>query len=310
MSQYHVQRSVKINASPEQVFSTIADYRTWTTWSPWLCAEPDAKVAVTADPASVGSIYSWQGELVGQGELEHISLRPNEVIDDEIRFIKPFSSKAQVSFECSPVEGGTEVTWFMQGFLPWFLFWMKSQIEIFIGFDYERGLRMLKDLIEDGHIDSTVKIRGVESVGPLHVVGLRRSCTMDQIGPSMHDALQQVCQEFQTHDLAAAGKVISVYHVFDFKSRHCEYTAGMPVAELPESLPNGLSSWSLPAVKAICTEHIGSYKHLGNAWSSAHQYARYKKLKLSKLGAYEVYENDPETTPLADLVTQVVLPLK
>ena len=48
MPRFHVQRSIQINASPEEVFNTVADFGTWTKWSPWLCSEPDAKVTVTA----------------------------------------------------------------------------------------------------------------------------------------------------------------------------------------------------------------------------------------------------------------------
>ena len=33
----------------------------------------------------------------------------------------------------------------MRGALPWFLFWMRPAMETFIGMDYERGLKMLKD---------------------------------------------------------------------------------------------------------------------------------------------------------------------
>ena len=36
-----------------------------------------------------------------------------------------------------------------------FLFWMRRQMELFIGMDYERGLKMLKEWIETGQILST-----------------------------------------------------------------------------------------------------------------------------------------------------------
>ena len=102
MPAYHVQRSIQINASPDKVFETVADYGTWTTWSPWLCAEPEAKVTVTDDAASVGSIYSWTGKVVGEGEIEHRKLEPGRLIEDEIRFLRPFKSTSHVDFELEP----------------------------------------------------------------------------------------------------------------------------------------------------------------------------------------------------------------
>ena len=96
MPRFHVYRSMNIDAPPEKVFEAVADFSTWTTWSPWLCADPRAQVQVTEDPSSVGSVYSWQGELVGEGEIEHRQLEPGRLIQDEIRFVKPFRSQSEV----------------------------------------------------------------------------------------------------------------------------------------------------------------------------------------------------------------------
>ena len=191
MPRYDVQRSIQINAPPEQVFETVSDYGSWTTWSPWLCAEPDAQVTVSGDSSSVGSIYSWKGKIVGEGELEHRQLQPGRLIEDEIRFVKPFRSQSQVAFELEAVGEGTKITWQMRGSLPWFLFWMLPQMEVLIGMDYERGLKMLKEWIETGQILSQTKIRGVESVGPLQMAGVRKSCAMSEIGPSMEAAFAE-----------------------------------------------------------------------------------------------------------------------
>ena len=113
MPKYHVHRSTRIDAAPEKVFETVADFSTWTTWSPWLCTEPDAEVEVTDDSSSVGSVYSWSGEVVGAGEVEHLVLEPGRLIEDEIRFVKPFRSTSKVSFDFEAADGGTNITWHM-----------------------------------------------------------------------------------------------------------------------------------------------------------------------------------------------------
>ena len=196
MPRFHVRRSTVINAVPQRVFETVSDYGTWTTWSPWLCAEPDAEVHVTEDSASVGSVYAWRGEIVGEGEIEHRRLEPPRSIEDEIRFVKPFRSQSTVSFEVESQAGGTQITWNMHGSLPWFLFWMRPQMEAFIGMDYERGLKMLKEWIEQGEIPTQTKILGVQSVGPLQMAGLRRTCPLKDVGPSMEAAFTEVEQSF------------------------------------------------------------------------------------------------------------------
>ena len=310
MPRFQVNRSIHIKAAPEKVFDAVADFSTWTTWSPWLCAEPDAQVRVSEAPSSLGAIYAWKGEVVGEGEIEHRKLQPGRVIEDEIRFVKPFRSTSQVAFEMEATDDGTTLTWHMRGSLPWFLFWMRSQMEVFIGMDYDRGLKMLKDLIETGQILSQTTIHGVESVGPLRVAGIRNVCSVSEIGPTMEAAFCESLQKLNQANLPADGTVISVYHKFDLKAQTFDFTSGLVLPDSAGPIPEGLSSWSIPAMQALRVRHIGRYEHLGNAWSAAHQYARYKKLKPSKVGAYEVYKNDPENTPPAELCTEVLLPLK
>lgn len=310
MPAYHVQRSIQINDTPENVFQKVADYSTWTTWSPWLCAEPDAQVTVTDNSSSVGAVYSWKGEVVGQGEIEHQRLDPGRRIEDEIRFVKPFKSRSNVYFDLEPSGDGTKITWHMQGSLPWFLFWMVGQMEVFIGMDYERGLKMLKEWIETGTVLSETKIHGIQPVGPLKMAGVRRTCSIKEIGPSMEQDYAKVKDVWCQHDLPTGGDGISVYHKCDMKAMTFDYTCGFIIPDSFDSVPAELVTWSMPSCKALHVEHTGSYDNVANGWSAAHQYARYRKLKQSKIGTFELYKNDPDETPSAELLTEIYLPLK
>lgn len=310
MPSYRVQRSTTIAAPTDQVFQTVTDYRTWPNWSPWLCMEPNAQLTFSDDASSVGAVYSWQGELVGEGEIEHKQLEAPRSIDDEIRFAKPFRSTARVSFDLEDAQEGTRITWHMGGKLPWFLFWMRPQLETFIGMDYERGLKMLKEYVETGEIQSRTKIAGVQPVGPLRMIGIRNTCAIDDVGTSVQESFERAAQRMPEAGLPTDGECITVYHTFDVKARQFDYTTGFVVPPDAEPVPQGLSQWSLPAVNALAVEHVGRYDHLGNAWSAAHQYARCKKLKQSKAGSFEIYKNDPAETAPADQRTMIYLPLK
>lgn len=310
MPKFHVHRSTVINDTPENVFAKVADFGTWTKWSPWLCAEPDAEVVVSEDSSSIGSVYSWKGEVVGQGEVEHRVLEPGTLIDEEIRFVKPFKSKSDVSFDFEPSGDGTKITWHMKGSMPWFLFWMIPQMEVFIGMDYERGLKMLKEWIETGTILSETNVRGVQSVGPLKMAGIRKTTSITDVAASMKDAYAEAEAAFCKGGLAIEEAGISVYHKFDMKAGTFDYTAGWIIPTSTETIPEGLSRWSIPSVNALRVDHKGSYDNVGNGWSAAHQVARYKKLKQSRAGTFEIYRNDPGETAPADLQTEIYLPLK
>ncbi len=310
MPKFHVQRSTTIEASLDKVFEVVSDYSTWTTWSPWLCAEPTAKVTVSEDSTSVGSTYAWEGEITGAGEMEHLQLEPGVHIEDEIRFLKPWKSVSKVSFDFESAGDGTKITWHMNGSMPWYMFWMIPMMEPYIGMDYERGLKMLKEWIETGEIQTKTNIRGVESIGPLRVAGVRKTCSFDNIGTSMKEAFEEASGKFEEQSISIEGHGISIYHDMNMKAKTFDYTSGFVLGDSVGEVPAGLSTWSIPSVQALVTEHHGRYDHLGNAWSAANQHARYKKLKQSKAGAFEIYTNDCDTTPPAELETIIYLPLK
>lgn len=313
MPAIRVQRTIQCNVTPNKAFETIAEFNTWTTWSPWLCADPEAKVTVTENSHGVGAVYAWNGELVGEGSIKHVALEPPRRIEQDLRFVKPFRSEAQVTFDIQPAGEGCQITWSMDSSLPWFLFWMTGQMQGFIGMDYDRGLRMLKDWMETGEILSKTNIRGIETVGPVAVAGVRDRCSLKQIGPAMEKAFGKAKQLFATANLPLDGQMVSVYHKLDVKAQTFDFTSGytLPASQIPQaSSATGLATWSLPETKALRVSHLGSYDHLGNAWSAANQYARYKKLKLRNSGDFEIYLPHSQSESPADQTTEIYLPVR
>ncbi|HMO12505.1 MAG TPA: SRPBCC family protein [Pirellulaceae bacterium] len=311
MPAFSVAKNIVVNASADKVFATVADFGTWTSWSPWLIAEPEAKVVVSSNPSSIGSTYAWEGDVTGQGIIKHVKLEPGQLIEEELEFIKPFKSRAKIAFEFRPSSSGTEVIWTMESSLPWFLFWMIPMMKTFIGMDYRRGLNMLKDYIETGSIPSKTIVHGVEAISPLRMAGLAGACHVDNVGETLHTKYVEVERIFNRLGISTEGGMIAVYTRFQVKQQVFQYICGY-VIPANENVPLdcGLTTWSLPACKAFRVEHIGSYRHLGNGWSVANQIARYRKLKQQRIGTFELYRTTPPTTPEAELATDIYLPLK
>lgn len=309
MAAFNVERSIVIDAPSEKVFDTVVDYGTWTGWSPWLCIDNSAEVTVTDDPRSVSSIYHWAGEVVGEGEMEHVELDRPHSIKDELRFIKPYRSTSKVRFVIESAPGGTEISWQMFGSLPWFLIWMRSSMETFIGMDFERGLKMLREKIETGEVLSQTEVMGIEAIESRDIFGVRKSCSIDEISPEMKKAVETTTSKFSENGIAADGEMVSAYHPVDLKKRRFDFTSGFCV-DSGGGPPSGLAHCHIPAGKALHIRHVGSYENLGNSWSGAYQYARYKKIKIAKKDAFEVYRNDPSDTPPAELITDIYLPVK
>ena len=189
------------------------------------------------------------------------------------------------------------------------MFWMKPMMEGMIGMDYERGLRMLRELVETGTVLSKLEVGGVEATPAMRVLGKSATCAFADIKTAMADVFTMAQSYSAACNISMDGAMISVYHKADMKCQQFEFTGGYVVDGPTESVGE-LTECRLPAGKALRVRHIGSYANLGNAWSGIYQYARCKKLKVAKRDSFEIYRNDPETTPEAELVTDVYLPLK
>ena len=136
MSQLFIRKTILIEKDCSTVFKKINDFHHCAEWSPWLIADPKAKVNV--DPN--GKYYNWESPILGSGEMTIIHEEKEQSINCDLHFFKPWKSKAKVTFFLNPKDRGTEVVWTMKSSLPFYLFWMKKQMEVFVGMDYERGL--------------------------------------------------------------------------------------------------------------------------------------------------------------------------
>ena len=301
MPKFQVEKSIDINAPAPRVRDTIQDYRQWSVWSPWLCMEPSAKVDCSGLAATPGHAYCWEGELVGSGRMTLAEIDGNTDKMD-LTFLKPFKSTAKVEFTTTELDAGnTRVTWCMDSGLPFFLFFMTGTMKAMIGMDYHRGLQMLKEYVETGVVTSKTEIVGIVDVPAILYAGVSADSELSNISTSMEQAfgkLTQITASNTTDEYCGA-----VYHSMNIKTGHCSYTAFAPVNE-------NTATGSIATCKALKVVHTGRYQHLGNAWSTANNYQRHKKLKKNKnIHPFELYQNDPQQVAAEELITEIYLPV-
>ncbi len=304
MPVFTVRKSIRIAAHVDQVYPLVRDFKTWPTWSPWLIAEPDAKMTYAAD----GRGYTWDGKITGSGEMEIIGGDPPWSIHYRLTFLKPWKSVNKTDFFFAEHDGGTEVTWTMEGTLPWFMFWMKGMMGGWIGADYERGLKMLKDLAESGAVPSKLEFTGKQAAGGFKYVGVRSSCATAEIGPSMERDMEKLMAWLGKSGAIPLGSPFSITHKWDPVKGLADYTLGLPMSA---AAPEGFVSGEVPVCTAYVVKHTGAYRHLGNAWAAGMMHGRAKVFAADrKVPLFEIYDNDPTVTPETDLVTRVHLPAK
>lgn len=310
MPAYHVESSILINANLSKVHEKLSNFREWPVWSPWLYMEPDANMEYRGEANQIGHGYDWKGDMTGAGNMTLVHTDANELKMD-LQFIKPFKSTAKVSFdivEKSPEQ--TLVSWHMDSSLPFFMFFMTGTIKAMIKADYQRGLKLLKDYVETGKINSATTVDGLVDVTESHYIGTTTSSDLEDLSESMGESIPAVFAATQKHNLSITGPVFCIYNKFNLKQQNCVYTAAIPI-DAAAAVEPPMHTGTIQPTRAFKVTHKGAYDHLASAWATAMQNMRHQKLKPSKTQPpYEIYISDPEKTPTEDLITEIYMPVR
>ena len=148
---YRVERSATVSAPPDIVFGIINDLHQWSLWSPYDHRDPNMKKTYSGPDAGPGAGYAWNGNKdVGEGRLDIVDSKPGELVTMKLEFTRPFACTNEVNFKLVPVDGGTRVSWIMDGKNNF----MSKAVGLFmnmdkmIGTDFEKGLENLGKVMQ------------------------------------------------------------------------------------------------------------------------------------------------------------------
>lgn len=148
---FTVQRTIEIKAPAEKVFPLVDDFAQWKLWSPWEHKDPAMERSMSANTAGKGATYAWAGNKeVGQGRMEIVESTPPAKVGIKLDFLVPFEAHNQTTFNFEPRGTGTQVTWIMQGPLPFIskIFGVFVSMDSMVGKDFETGLANMKAAAE------------------------------------------------------------------------------------------------------------------------------------------------------------------
>lgn len=149
---YHVERSITIDAKPETVFAQINNFKKWENWSPWAKLDPDAKESYEGPEEGKGAIFKWDGnDEVGEGHMEILESDANKLVKIKLVFVRPMPGEAITSFKLKEDDGKTVLTWDMEGENDFMgkAMCLFMDLDAMIGNEYEKGLAKLKSLSEE-----------------------------------------------------------------------------------------------------------------------------------------------------------------
>lgn len=148
---YEVSRSIEVKRNLKETFSYLRSLKKQDEWSPWGKRDPNMKKEFEGTDGQVGAISRWEGNKeVGSGEQETMNIVENELIETQLRFLKPFKSTSDAFLKVDEIADGTKVTWGFKGKnkFPMSIMMIFMNMEKAIGKDFGEGLQSLKEILE------------------------------------------------------------------------------------------------------------------------------------------------------------------
>jgi effector-binding domain-containing protein len=308
---YLIKRTVIIEKPVASVWPLVANYTNWTKWSPWYCLDSKTKATFSKDCCKVGSVFKWESELAGSGQLEHRRIVLDTLIEDNLRFEKPLTYQSNFFWKFEKRDSFSVVTWEMRGEMPFFSRFMAKKLEPMIARDFERGLKMLKDFAEIGVVSSKVDVIGIVKAPEVTYIGKNAICNMGDMQNVMKQHFFSLLAMSIQHNMVPE-KAISVYHTLDFQNGISSFTSGFVAPGVKKIKAKGFDYSTIPATKAVKVMYKGSFSYLENAWAAAYNYVRAKDLTLnSEIHPYALYLSNPlKIVNPSDFQSEIYIPVK
>lgn len=144
--EFHVSRTVVVNADPAKVHALTGDLKRWDEWAPWKDNDPTIVTTYGATTTGVGASQSWTGED-GEGRLTFTKSDPATGVAYDMVFMNgetPMPSKSWMTY--TPVTGGTQVEWGIDGVMDYDVVggYFALMADSMIGGMFQSGLDKLK----------------------------------------------------------------------------------------------------------------------------------------------------------------------
>ncbi|MEO8616007.1 MAG: SRPBCC family protein [Luteolibacter sp.] len=115
-SDFRIERSATIAATPAVLFEQVNDHHKFAVWNPFMKLDPNVKNTYSGPDSGVGAVCSWDGNNdIGAGSSTIIESKPGELVRMRMDWKRPMEGTSTVDFTFKPEGGKTVVTWAMYG---------------------------------------------------------------------------------------------------------------------------------------------------------------------------------------------------
>lgn len=299
---FQSEASVGIKVPVGKILQTLDDFSTWKSWSPWSCLDPSCPLETQGRTGEMGHSLTWQGMRIGWGTMTLVS-RDENTLHYDLNILKPFKIWSKVSLKAEAMGEGARVSWQVDANLPYFRYFFRKMMSKIVSRDLKRGLVMLKDLLEEGEVNSTTEIVGKVSEPKRYFIGRREMCLFDE----MEEAMSKTFSEMSPLE---GGVGATLYHKFDCVKERVNFSSGFIYNDRPDLLL-GYDLMEIPEHRVLRSDHTGSYRHLGNGWATTIKEQKCMKMRPNKkVPMYEIYRDPPESVQHErELLTEIYVPV-
>jgi effector-binding domain-containing protein len=288
----HLERSIVMKASSENIFKEINSLKNFNSWSPFYELDTAAKYTYEGPEEGVGSKFTWESPKrdVGSGSMTIIESKPNESVVTSIQFKDQGEGSSTISL--NPADGGTKMTWAFNmdaGLNPFERLMGGLMMDKMLGPMYEKGLNKLKNKIES-YPSSSKEIKVEETtVQAMNYLAVRDTASKETISQKLGMDYKMIGDAMQKQKLNMAGPPFAIYYT-DSKTSW-ELDAAI-YTDKPGKADGKVKPGMIKPGNAVVAHYYGDYSNMSPAYDAIKKYiADHHKIKAG--APWEVYMTDP-----------------
>jgi AraC family transcriptional regulator len=308
-----VSAETTIALEPDEIFPTVASFNSRHEWDPWYSQDSTADVRYGPKYGYVGSTYDWDGQKIGEGRMEVISVKENEYIESSLWF-GDVDTPSLVEWHFEAVDGGTKVVWSFSQETTYPIGRLGMIFgKIFLKQSFELGLTNLKELMETNPpapwVLSTLSPIAVETMPAMITLVADGAGTMETIGEQLGELYGVLFAEAGKQQLEITGAAFVHYLDYDESTGFSNYRAGVKVSEMGKDAGQ-VKAVAYPEAEVVQAMHTGPYEEFMSSYEQLGAYIADNGLEVTGEGFEHYQVGMQEESDPALWQTLIAFPLK